>query len=157
MKEYNLIFNKTQIARVSILAVRKAVKSGLFKKEKSVVERQKIIRDLNEELSNIYNLPILHIDFVDGWVMTGSYCASKKKIILNKTSLTTFLHEFYHYKADVKGLENTEELARGWSLSLFYLATPKLFENAVSKGLIIHQKEITSPEPREEVSGEESS
>jgi len=34
---------------------------------------------------------------------------------------------------------NTEDIARGWSVSLFYQASPEHYENAVRKKLLIYQ------------------
>jgi hypothetical protein len=63
-------------------------------------------------------------------------------IVLNKPSLVSFLHEFKHHLNIKKNLPNTEDSARGFSHSLYYLSTPNLFRSSVKKGLLIHQKEV---------------
>jgi len=72
----------------------------------------------------------------------GHYNVSANKIAINKPSLVTYLHEFCHYKRIHLKQKNTEHIARGWSISLFYLATPKLCLKSIKSGKIIHQNRI---------------
>ena len=148
--EYHKMFDKTQIERPVVLAVRKAIKSGLFKKENSIDLKKQVIKDLHIELCRIYELPVIEIEYQENYWSVGSYSIDEKKIFLNKTSLVTYLHEFFHYWRIEKKLKNSEELARGWSISLYFLATPKLCTSAIENGLILHQNKIKDIE---EISG----
>jgi len=137
--QYHKKFTKNDFKREAILAVRGAIKAGLFREP--VEEKRIIISNLNEKLSEIYGLEQLPIEYIEGYSSTGSY--NRVKIVLNKTSLVTYLHEFAHYLADKTScFANNEENARGWSISLYYCATPKLCTAAIQKGLIMHQTEI---------------
>lgn len=77
-----------------------------------------------------------------GYMLSGGGCyePSSKTIHLFKLSLITFLHEFKHSLQLQKQKENSEIIARGYSISLFYLASPRHYERAVKKGLIFHEK-----------------
>lgn len=66
----------------------------------------------------------------------GYYNHLNKTIYLNKLSLVTFLHEFKHSLQHQKGKKNSENIARGWSVSLFALASPYHYERAKRKGLL---------------------
>lgn len=140
------------IEREPIVRVREAIKSGLFKKDNPIKVKQKILKELNKHLSKSYGLKELPIEFREGFPFLGQFGGNK--IILNKTSLVTFLHEFAHYKFIKKNEGNSEEKARGWSISLFYLATPILCKSAIEKGLILHQNSLNI-KPIEEVQGEQ--
>jgi len=146
MKQYHLMY--TNIEKEAVLAVRTAVKSGLFKKDKLLEERKKILWNLHNDLCVVYKIEVINIEYIDGFWGIGQYDRNNNKIILNKISLVTYLHEFCHYMRIIKKEKNTEEIARGWSISLFYLATPKLCKVAIEKGLIIHQKSMN---PQEDV------
>jgi len=69
----------------------------------------------------------------------GYYNLLDKTIYLNKLSLVTFLHEFKHSLQHQKGKKNNEEIARGWSVSLFKLASPRHYERAVKKKLLLYE------------------
>ncbi len=133
-KEYTKINEKT------IKAVRKTIKKGLFKCNDNV--RFCLLKELLKELEAVYNvqfkIKLLIEDNTDGY-----YNPHTKTIVLNsKLSLITLLHEFKHALQHLNNRTNSENIARGWSLSVYYKATPRLFERAVNKGLIIHQREL---------------
>ena len=69
--------------------------------------------------------------------MRGFYNPANDVIGMHKFSLVTFLHEFKHMLQHKTGKINDEEVARGWSVSLFYQASPKAYERAVRKGLLL--------------------
>ena len=142
MTLYHKMFD--EIEPEVIKEVRSIIKKGLFKKENSVEIRQNLIIELNKNLSTFYGFREPKIRFIDDFVFIGQ--TRKNEIILNKPSLVTFLHEFAHYKFIKKKEQNSEERARGWSISCFYLATPKLCQSAIEKGLILHQKSMVEEE-----------
>ena len=140
MVQYHLMFK--EIEQETLIAVREIIKEGLFKQDKSVEDKKILIQKLNDKLCNIYQLPIIPILYEENCFGVGRYNSQQDIILLNKTSLVTFLHECFHRKASIKKEENTEELARGWSHSVYFKATPILFANAVNKGLLIWQKSM---------------
>ena len=99
---------------------------------------------LNKELCKIYNtkeICKIKIDtYNDGYFnfFNGIIALS------HKVSLITFLHEFKHFLQTQRNKENSEEIARGWSISLFFQASPKHFFRALNKGLILHQKTLSN-------------
>jgi hypothetical protein len=126
-----------QIDKRTIKAVRSIVKQGLFKAKPNI--RLQLLKQLNKELSEIYEVKEPQIK-VCGFCGDGMYNISEDIIFLNnKLSLVTYLHEFKHQLQHKKQKVNNEEVARGWSISVFYTATPKLCENAIKKGLIIYE------------------
>jgi len=130
------------IKKDTVNSVKETIKAGLFKQETPLETRQQLLQNLHTKLCLIYKIPYNPLDFsnLDGGL--GVYDQLTNVIHLEKTSLVTYLHEFYHQFVHTTGVANTEEKARGWSLSVYYLATPKLFARAVEKGLILHQKEM---------------
>lgn len=126
-----------QIDTRTIRAVRRIIKKGLFKAKPEL--RLELLKQLNKELSKIYNVEEPKI-IADNCCGDGMYAPFGDTICLNnKLSLVTYLHEFKHQLQHKKERANNEEIARGWSISVFYRATPTLYENAVKKGLIIHE------------------
>jgi len=139
--QYHLLM--TGIHTDTIKNIRLVIKAGLFKKESPESHKRNLINLLKNELCKVYNLQPIEIVFDKNFLGSGCYIAEPLPVIvINKPSLVTFLHEFWHYNADKNGLTNDEETPRAFSHSAFYQATPKLFKNAVEKGLLIHQKVI---------------
>jgi hypothetical protein len=75
--------------------------------------------------------------------MTGGalYLAPFACIQMTSISLVSLLHEFRHHIQNVTNTNNEsdevrEEDARAWSCSLFNVADPAKFENAMSKGIL---------------------
>ena len=124
-----------------ILAVRRTIKNGVFKVNPSI--RIMFLDNLKNNLCNIYGIPedkkpsLICNDCLTGFYNPVINCIGLRN---DKLSLVTFLHEFKHFLQHHNGKKNSEKIARGYSLSLYYKATPKLFKRAVEKGLIIHQK-----------------
>jgi hypothetical protein len=136
MKTYHNSFK--EIDNETILSVRRTIKSGLFK-TKNIEEKKRMFCLLHEWLCNHYNLPVIQIKFIDNYPYVGNYNRIDGIITLNKPSLVSYLHEFAHYLFITKGEENNEEKARGFSISLYYKAAPKLCTNVILSGKIIHQ------------------
>lgn len=148
-KKYNLMFEN--INKDAIIAVKGAIKTdGLFR-AKTLAEKEIIIQQLHNNLCAIYELPLIELVYIKNYFATGQYNNLLNKIILNKPSLVTYLHEFCHFKNITKHQKNSEDIARGWSISLFYLATPKLCIKAINSGKIIHQSEIETLKEFDEV------
>ena len=127
------------IRKDAILVVREVIKMGLFKKEKSLIEKKSLIQHLHNKMCEIYKLPTTIIQYDETLYSSGRYNFETNTITINKTSLVTYLHELCHNIRSIKNLKNTEEIARGWSISLYYLATPKLCEKAILDGKILFQ------------------
>ena len=136
-----------QIRFHTVEATKQLVKSGLWKKDKTDEYKIKICKRFLDQLSEIYSIEppkfnFLHAQHLYDQTGGGVYHSTQKQISLyNKFSLVTLLHEFrHHMQNEVYGLEiyknDVEEDARGWSVSLFKMATPKAYKNAVEKGLL---------------------
>lgn len=140
-KKYNEMYTREQIKPEVILEIRKLIKLGFFKKE--IDEKKVMLQQFCNELCKLNNIGNIDIEYAsEDFLGCGVYIPDFNKIILNKPSLVTFLHEFYHYYATQLSLINDEENAVGWSISAYYLATPILCTSAINKGLIINQKVI---------------
>lgn len=72
----------------------------------------------------------------------GCYDPEANIVHLPKFSIVTLAHEFRHawqcQKGYCRGREENEENARGWSVSLVYLADPQFYWRARRKGLLIY-------------------
>jgi hypothetical protein len=69
----------------------------------------------------------------------GCYVPANNTIHLPKFSVTTLAHEFRHAYQHQTGCPNgDEEDARGWSVSLIYLADPAFYRRAVERGLLLY-------------------
>ena len=137
MKYYTQYKN---IKKDTINAVRYAISEGLFKKE--IEDKKLLISQLHSKLSKIYNISESKIQYINNYIGVGSYNKDLDLITLNTPSLITYLHEFCHSLRVKTNKLNAEEIARGWSISLYYLAAPKLCIKSIKEGKIIHQTEI---------------
>ena len=130
-KNYNLKYKNINIDVINL--VKKAIlEDRFFKKEDA--EKLIYLKMMLIKLNNIYNLATnldLTTEKTDGY-----YNTLNRTIYLKKLSLLTFLHEFKHSIQHQKGLNNNEEIARGYSCSLFYLASPFHYNRAIEKGII---------------------
>ena len=139
-KQYHRMFINIEPNVVQL--VKATIKRGLFKKAKSIEERKEILKNLHEQLCLAYQLPIINIIYnenLERELIFGQYNTIDNEITLKNISLVTYLHEFYHYRQHSRNEENTEDGARGWSISLYYLATPILCRSAIQSGKIVHQ------------------
>ncbi|WP_338835947.1 hypothetical protein [Neomoorella thermoacetica] len=69
----------------------------------------------------------------------GCYVPDDNTIHLPKFSVTTLAHEFRHaWQTQKRRHQGSEEDARGWSVSLIYLADPAFYRRAVERGLLFY-------------------
>jgi len=137
--QYHKFYSKEKIERPVVLLIRAAIKAGFFK-EKEFNKKLEILNSLHKALCEFYKLDVIKVNVIENYLGTGKYNWILKEIFIDKISLVTYLHEFYHYKAmSLNQKENTEDNARGWSISLFYLATPNLCRTAIENNKIMHQ------------------
>lgn len=139
--KYNLEYKHIKSAVIN--AIRKAIiEDKIFKK--TDIARVMILFNLKNKLCDIYNIDESsnpHLKPTEDNV--GYYNPLENAIYINaqKLSLITFLHEFKHFLQNYFNKPNSEDNARGYSISAFYNASPRHFKRALRKGLIIHQKE----------------
>ena len=128
----------TKIKSEVVTAVKSLIDSGFFKENSK--SKLVMIKQLNTTLCNIYSTPICEVELkLKAISNNGMFLPLENKIILfKKVSIVTYLHEFKHYLQNAKNKTQNEKVARGWSLSLFYLADKKALKNAVKKGYIMH-------------------
>mgnify|MGYP001582144222 FL=1 len=71
---------------------------------------------------------------------TGGGTAGFLGMVLYKSSLMTFLHEFYHLlaKDNVVKESNSERNAIKWSHAIFKMALPVLYRKGVEEGKFFH-------------------
>jgi len=114
-------------------------------------EKQVKFDALLHDLSEIYAIPqpTLHISDPEHAMGSGFFNGTSNHIELPHYSVVTTLHEFKHALQHHLHQPQNEEVARGWSLSLFYHAAPKHFKTAVERGIVffIEQEDTTRPEP----------
>lgn len=141
-QQYHLFYNENELKRDSILRIRRLIKEQKFFKQ-TKENKLILLKELSKDLSLIYGVDNINNILIQNiFNITDCYLISSKVIILSKPSLVTFLHEFKHHLNRELNLDNTEDSARGFSHSLYYLSTPKLFKSSVEKGLIVYQKSI---------------
>lgn len=133
---YHVVFRN--IDKRVVKEVRNIIKSKFFKQTES--DKFKVLLDLNKNLCKIYKIKLIKVIIINNYPGIGAFQTAPKRIILNKPSLVTYLHEFYHYKAFSLSLKNNEKLARGWSHSVFYKAAPRHFKQALDKNILLYQK-----------------
>ena len=78
----------------------------------------------------------MHISDPEHAMGSGFYNQETNHIELPHYSVVTLLHEFKHAMQHLTNQPQNEEVARGWSLSLFYKAAPKHFKRAVERAII---------------------
>lgn len=133
-QKYNLRYEKINKRTINV------VRHFIFDAKPWVgnkVERLKKFDNLLKELSDIYNINKPSIVIKKNVIGNGAYSVVENKIYMSKISVVTLLHEFKHAIQFQKHKTNTEKAARGWSVSLFYLASPKHYQKAVEKGLLL--------------------
>lgn len=137
--EYNLKYTKIKPSVIN--AVRETILEHKFFKQNQTTKFVLLV-NLKDKLSELYNIDydnkptLIIVNNTDGY-----YNPIENVIALNnKLSLITFLHEFKHFLQIIQHKPNSENIARSYSLSLFYQASPRHFKRALEKGLILHQK-----------------
>jgi hypothetical protein len=146
-KQYHLYYTEKELKQEVVLKVRALIKEEHFFKL-TETEKLEALKKLSADLCKIYGVEdIKSIEIEQDYYGVGGYCYNLKRILLNKCSLVTFLHEFKHHlqhtTQQFSDVEKMEEEARGYSHSLYFCATPILFKSAVERGLLIFQKVIT--------------
>jgi len=106
--------------------------------KQSKTRQAEIMEDWLSEMSKTYQIdkPTLKLYAED--CGSGMYVPELNLILLPKCSVVTLLHEFKHALQMQKDRKNTEKIARGWSISLFYRAKPKLYRTAVRKHVLLY-------------------
>jgi hypothetical protein len=140
--EYALMFNANQIGEPIIEATRELM-TKIWRQPKEV--RIEGINRFIDVVSEYYgvsdNKP--RFEIIRGslgrqmYKITGGgqYNPQNNTIILyKKFSLVTFLHEYRHALQHLTGNILGERDARGWSVSLFFLADPDRYFRAVQNG-----------------------
>ncbi|ACV64583.1 hypothetical protein Dtox_3889 [Desulfofarcimen acetoxidans DSM 771] len=120
--------------------VNQIIKNGYYKKE-SNTERFTMLKSLAENICRIYNVSPVKI--ITQNVPLGAYACyvpSANTIKLGNTSIVSFLHELRHHlqftgDKQKRGL-NKEQDAHAWSLRVFSIAVPKMFEKDVKEDKI---------------------
>lgn len=140
--QYHKVFNN--VGEKVLNHVRATIKKGLFKHDIPIEIKLRFLKELAIDLSNYYDIEVPEIELADCRYI-GQYIPALRKITMAKPSLVTFLYEFRCHIHHQKNMDFEDEQSReldiiGWSHSVYYLATPNLFKNAVKNGLLIHQK-----------------
>jgi len=131
-----------------VQATKELVKAGYMKKDNPIEVRLAVAEVWLMKVSQAYgiqSIPTLTFDESEALYHEtggGVYRRNSHQITMYfKLSLVTLLHEFRHHMQNTNSdlhlyRGNIEEDARAWSVSLFKLATPKMFANAVENGLL---------------------
>lgn len=123
-----------KINKDTISKVKGLIKEGFYKKDE--LEQTKMIRKLCNELSSLYKIEEPDMIFASK-NYSPCYDMLNNRIFLTNLSIISFLHEFKHCIQDNNKQINTEKIARGWSLSVFKQAVPKMFKKSVSEGKVM--------------------
>lgn len=99
-------------------------------------ERLEKIRALCRALSTHYAMPAPEV-VVKQTPLGPHFIPPRRLIVLDKISVTSFLHEFAHALLDAREEPQNEEFPRAWSLGLFYTVAPRLFETARASGRLL--------------------
>lgn len=136
----------TNIEAEVIAATKLLPKGGIWKAATPVEQKIETMQTWLKTVSEFYGLDVPNFKFDTSEIMYqqtggGSYDSYSKTInLFKKFSMVTLIHEFRHYMQDCMELDlykdDHEEDSRGWSVSLFKLACPKSYENAVAKGIL---------------------
>ena len=130
MVKYHLKYKR--IKQETLKTIQDHWEKGLCKEEET--HKREVILGLLLKLCEIYSIkkcPHLVVlkDFNDG----GMYVSPLNLIVMNKYSITTFLHEFKHFKDVYEGKQSSEENARGWSLSILFQVNPRYLKRMVEE------------------------
>jgi hypothetical protein len=161
MNRYSERFNEEQIGKDTIDTVHFYLDSAKFFKQ-SMDRKCDLLQYLFIELKKIYHVEgtLNVIPFMNSFEkMTFSHCACIENavgehfwfIFLDKPSFSTFLHEFRHLIQDRTVIDTEEKIeddACAWSHSLWKLASPKSFNRAVDKNLLLYEGVDASKEKR---------
>ena len=113
-----------------LVASRKLIDDKIFRQTPEVqLQMLKTWLVAASEAENV-PVPILSICEIEAHG-NGVYHRDTQSITLKKVSLVTLFHEFRHHVDCVKRGRSTEDSARGWSVSLFFITSPSMYKKAV--------------------------
>lgn len=141
------------IKRDAIEAVQRTVGAGFY--QMTSPRRMEHLTALAGDLSEVYCLPVpkvhleprlLHSHGYYSWCSAPGICAPDETppsveatIVVRKASIITFLHEYRHHMqvSGVRYGRPAEWDAQAWATSLFRLACPGRFRQAVTAGAVM--------------------
>lgn len=88
VESYKEIFKECKALEPVSMALAKGYKSG------TPLQRLKILRELDTELSDVYSV---EIPVITVWVRDNNYVTSTREIFLMEPDLESFLHQFRHH------------------------------------------------------------
>lgn len=106
-----------------------------FKMVARIMWREKNAQPILSFLADMFGVEVPKI-VVDARY-ENCYDHTTQTIYIDKYSVVSLLHEFWHHARHVLGLSNTEPDARTFSVSLYAKAFPKLYEKMVAEGRLI--------------------
>lgn len=118
-----------------VAIIKEALKTKLW--SGTDAERLEKLRTLARALSAHYRMPVPEI-VIAATQMGPHFLPGQRKIVLDKASLVSMLHELAHAILDHRGEAQNEEFPRAWSLGLFYAAAPRLFAAARQSGRLLY-------------------
>lgn len=122
-----------------IAIVRGALKTKLWSGSES--EKLEKIRALCRELAAHYAMPAPEV-VIKQTPIGPHFIPSRRLVVLDKVSITSFFHEFAHVILDARGERQNEEFPRAWSLGLFFRAAPRMFEAARRSGRLLFTETV---------------
>jgi len=129
-KKYYLSYKNIEPKNIEL--VRSLIKGGYYKKD--VEGKREDIIKLVESFCEYYDIEVPEILFNKPTPCYDTIC---NEIHLSNESIVSLLHEFKHCLQHIKQLKNTEDIARGWSLSLFYRASKNNFTKLAKEDKIL--------------------
>lgn len=133
MVKYHLMYKN--IKKETIATIQEHWKLSFWRGDEQ--HKKEVFDSLLSSLCNIYGIKKIPNLIIDDKVHgMGCYIPFQNKIIMNKYSLITFLHEFKHIKDFFEGKRGSEDNARGWSLSVMYQVNPFYLRKIVAKGKV---------------------
>lgn len=141
---YSTAFKNINVKTIE--ATKLLPKAGIWKNDVSPIQKIQACENWIKAVSEIYEVEVPEFRFDTSEVMYqttggGHYEPWANRITLfMKFSMVTLLHEFRHHLQHTKRVtmykNDNEEDARAWSVSLYKLACPKSYQNAVNKGIM---------------------
>lgn len=120
-------WQRMRFPKEALAIVREALRTKLWRG--LPLERIEKLRALNRGMSAFYGVPACEIQIMT--TMIGPhYRPGADTIVLDKVSLVSWAHEFGHHLLHCRRKPQQEIFPRAFSLSLFYLAAPRMFEAA---------------------------
>lgn len=136
--------------RTGVIAAAKSFGARYFANE-NPRERVVILKELAAAVCGLYQMqaPEVKLEATGGNGAHGR-CNADGITLYGKTSMTTFLHELYHWMTFGRGICQDEALARQWSTTLFIRALPsKAGKNLIAFGnVMLPDRSSNSPQRR---------